>query len=53
MVVNKKVFTYYGFESTYDLERDMSELFYNAEFCDVPAEFQGTLRVTVEYIPED
>lgn len=48
----KKVFNYHGFESTYDLERDMSELFYNKEFKDIPGEFQGTLRVTVEYIEE-
>lgn len=49
----KKVFEYHGFESTYDLERDMSELYDCPEFKDLDPEFGGTIKVTVEYIPEE
>lgn len=43
---------YHGFES-------ISELINGEDFCyaleksDVPGEFQGTLKVTVEYIPAE
>lgn len=39
---------YYGFESLYDMERDVSEAI---EYSDVkiPGEFQGTIKVTITY----
>jgi len=52
----KKVLEYHGFESLYDLERDMNELFDprygDPAFKDLDPEFQGTIKVTIEYIPE-
>lgn len=47
----KKVFKYEGFESAYDFERDISELYDEPEFAALPAEFKGTLTVTIEYKP--
>ncbi len=46
----KKIFEYNGFESAYDLFRDMSELFDYEPFNKLDGEFKGTLKVTVEYI---
>ena len=43
---------YHGFESVYDLDRDISEI-WEYELKDVPGEFQGMLKVTIEYIPEE
>lgn len=47
---------YHGFESVYDLPRDIDEMWeprLNPKFKDVlesiPAEFQGTIKVTVTY----
>lgn len=48
--------SYHGFEATSDLERDISESLnsdYNDKVKDIPGEFQGTLKVTIEYIPEE
>ncbi len=39
---------YYGFESIYDLERDVSEAIEYSD-VDIPAEFQGTIKVTMVY----
>lgn len=38
---------YCGFESVSDLERDVSEMWNDA--TDVPAEFQGTIKVLITY----
>ncbi len=50
------VFTkdYVGFESTYDLGRDVEEALspdFNALAKHVPAEFSGVLRVTMTFFP--
>jgi hypothetical protein len=47
---------YHGFEDAVDIERDVSECFdarFNPAMEGIPGEFQGTIRVTVEYIPEE
>lgn len=44
---------YVGFESLSDLDRDISEAFdekFNPAVKQLPGEFEGTLRVTIEYI---
>ena len=46
---------YHGFEDVSDLGRDIYECLdgrFNEKAKDIPGEFQGTLRVTVEYFPE-
>jgi len=46
---------YHGFEDIYDLERDISEAFdvkFNPEMKNIPSEFMGTVRVTIEYFYE-
>lgn len=43
---------YYGFESWSDIGRDMDEIFDQPGMATVSGESQGTLRITVEYIPE-
>lgn len=46
---------YGGFESLYDIERDISEAFnpdFNPAAKDIPGEFQGTVQVTITYTPE-
>lgn len=48
----KVVYEYSGFEEAVDIERDMSEIF-EEDFSHVEAEWQGTLRITIEYIPEE
>ena len=40
---------YQGFESVYDLDRDINEMWSRPEFKDVPGEFQGKIIITVEY----
>jgi hypothetical protein len=43
---------YEGFESLSDIERDISECFderFNEQMKFIPAEFQGTLTVTITY----
>jgi len=49
----KKQFNYHGFEAVSDLERDISEIFEFTPFNTILSEFQGTLRVTVEYIDNE
>ncbi len=44
---------YHGFESWADIGRDMSEIFDEPSMKNVPPEGQGTLRITVEYIPSE
>ena len=46
----KIVIEYDGFESCQELERDISEIWFRKEFKDIPPEFEGTLKITVEYI---
>lgn len=44
---------YGGFESLSDFWRDTSECFdpdFNPEMKDIPGEFQGTVKVTIEYV---
>lgn len=46
---------YHGFEDVFDLHRDISECLdgdFNEKAKDIPGEFQGTIKVTVEYFPE-
>lgn len=46
---------YHGFESLSDLDRDIYESLdnrYNEKAKDIPGEFQGTVRVTIEYFPD-
>lgn len=50
----KKIFEkkYCGFESLYDLERDVQECFdpaFNKEAADIPGEFSGTVTITINY----
>ena len=42
---------YNGFESLSDLDRDVSEALDCPEAKHIPMEFQGTIIVTMEYIP--
>lgn len=42
--------TYHGFEDVVDLERDISEMWYDSG---LPGEFQGKVKVTVEYEGDD
>ena len=44
---------YHGFESWAEIGRDMSEMFDEPSMKNVPPEGQGTLRITVEYIPSE
>jgi len=44
--------TYHGFEAVSDLGRDIDEM-WQYELKDIPGEFQGTIKVTVEYIPSE
>jgi hypothetical protein len=55
---NKIIFKrdYHGFEDVVDLERDISECFdsrFNPEAKDIPNEFTGTVKVTIEYVPSE
>lgn len=53
-VIYKK--EYHGFEDFSDYWRDMDEAVrpeFNAAMKDIPGEFQGTIRVTIEYVPEE
>lgn len=46
--------TYHGYEDAADLERDISEMWYDKEaFKDIPGDFQGKLKVVVTYVPEE
>lgn len=48
--------TYYGFEDLYDLSRDIEEAFnkdFNPLVKDIPEEFQGKIKVTIEYEKEE
>lgn len=50
MIVFKK--DYEGFESLYDIERDVIECFdprFNNLAKNIPSEFEGTIKVTIEY----
>lgn len=56
--MNKTIFQkdYHGFESIYDLGRDMDEMLdpqFNPLAAGISGEFQGTVKVTVEYIEEE
>lgn len=54
MILLKK--EYHGFESFYDYFRDVQEICEFPEdngFKKVKGEFQGTVKVTVEFIPEE
>ena len=42
---------YCGFESIFDLERDVLEMW--EDHPEIPGEFQGTLRVVCTYIPAE
>lgn len=42
---------YFGFEDLADLERDISEMWDDNE--DIPGEFEGTVKVTIEYIDDN
>lgn len=44
---------YDGFESWTDVGRDIDEIWDNPAMKDIPPEWQGTIRITIEYIPED
>lgn len=47
---------YHGFESLYDLGRDVYEAFdsrFNEKAKDIPGEFQGTVKVTIEYMESE
>ncbi len=41
---------YNGFESLYDIHRDIDEMWEDDELKDIPGEFTGTVKITVEYI---
>lgn len=46
---------YEGFEDLYDYFRDTTEAMdptFNPNMAEIPGEFQGTMRVTIEYIEE-
>ena len=46
---------YHGFESLSDLDRDVMEALddrFNEKAKEVPGEFQGTIKVTIEYFPD-
>jgi len=46
---------YHGFESISDIERDICEALnpnFNDKARDIPGEFSGTIRLTMEYIDE-
>ena len=52
--MKKEIFNkdYEGFESLYDIQRDVIECFdpaFNEEAKDIPGEFQGTVNVTITY----
>jgi hypothetical protein len=57
--MNKRVIfekKYHGFEDVYDLGRDMDEVLddrFNPNAKGIPGEFQGIIKVTVEYIPAE
>jgi hypothetical protein len=40
---------YSGFESVYDLDRDINEMWSKPEFKEIPDEFQGKIIITIEY----
>jgi hypothetical protein len=47
---------YGGFESLYDLERDISEAFdsrFNPNMNEIDSEFQGTMKVVITYEPDE
>lgn len=56
--MSKKVLwqkTYHGFEDFSDYWRDTHEAVdsdFNPEMKSIPGEFQGKVKVTIEYIPE-
>lgn len=46
----------YCWEDLYDLQRDMGEVLderLNPEAADIPGEYTGVIKVTVEYIEEE
>jgi hypothetical protein len=56
--MNKVVFekTYDGFESLYDIGRDIDEAFderFNPVIKDIPGEFQGRMKVVITYEEDD
>lgn len=55
-IENKIIFNEtYNWESLCDLSRDIQECFdsrYNPLVKDLPGEFKGVIKVTLEYIPE-
>lgn len=44
---------YYGFEDAYDISRDIYEMFSTPEGKKIPAEWQGTIKITVTYEESD
>ena len=46
----KKEFIYHGFESCNDIHRDMAEFWDDEPFNKLDGEFEGTIKITVEYI---
>lgn len=50
---NKYEIEYYGFEHASDLERDMSEIFDKPSLNIPNGEWNGILRITIEYIPSE
>ena len=47
---------YIGFESLYDIQRDVYEALdpkFNPNIESVPEEFNGTIKLTMEYIPNE
>ena len=51
--MNKKIFEkqYNGFESSFDIERDVYEAINENE--EIPKEFLGTIKITIEYIDNE
>ena len=53
IIFNKE---YNGFEDTYDIDRDLHEMWdsdFNELVKDIPDEFQGTVEITVTYEEEE
>jgi hypothetical protein len=46
----KEVIEFPGFESLDDLDRNVTE---TIEDMDIPGEYRGTIRITIEYLPAD
>ena len=54
--MNKRIIfekEYCGFEDVYDIDRDISEMWDDPKAKGIPGEFQGVIKVTVEYIPAE